>query len=109
MKLLQKIGSLGYVLIALLFFVCGFGLIVLGAIEIWSALAPSDEQSVQDRFRLIPLDPKNYFMHYVPIAWDWPTILALNAAAVVLIALVLWIPTIVVSRIQPIKALAFKK
>lgn len=64
---------------------------------------------IQDRFRLIPLDPKNYFMHYVPIAWDWPTILALNAAAVVLIALVLWIPTIVVSRIQPIKALAFKK
>ncbi|KQQ88102.1 hypothetical protein ASF77_14440 [Massilia sp. Leaf139] len=50
---MQKIGSIGYVLIALLFFVCGFTLIVLGAIEIWSALRPSDEHSVQDRFRLI--------------------------------------------------------
>ena len=64
---------------------------------------------LQDRFRLIPLDPKNYFMSYVPIVWDWPTILALNGATVLLIALVLWIPTIVVNRIQPIKALAFRK
>ena len=64
---------------------------------------------LQDRFKLIPLDPKNYFMSYVPIVWDWPTILALNGATVLLIALVLWIPTIVVNRIQPVKALAFKK
>ncbi|MET0981833.1 MAG: hypothetical protein ABWY02_07010 [Telluria sp.] len=53
MKYLQKISAIGYILIALLFFVCGFGLIVLGAIEIWSALRPSDEQSIQERFRLI--------------------------------------------------------
>ncbi|MFC5461527.1 hypothetical protein [Massilia niabensis] len=53
MKILQKIGAIGYVAITLLFFVCGFALIVLGAIEIWSALRPSDEQSVQERFRLI--------------------------------------------------------
>jgi hypothetical protein len=52
-KYLQRIGSVGYILVALLFFVCGFALIVLAAIEIWSALQPSDEQSVQDRFRLI--------------------------------------------------------
>lgn len=53
MKYLQKIGALGFVFIALLFFVCGFSLIVLAAIEIWSALGPSAEQSVQQRFRLI--------------------------------------------------------
>lgn len=53
MKYLQKIGAIGYVLVATLFFICGFALIVLGAIEIWSALRPSDEQSVQERFRLI--------------------------------------------------------
>ena len=64
---------------------------------------------LQDRFKLIPLDPKNYFMNYVPIIWDWPTILALNAATILLIALVLWIPTTIINRIQPIKALAFKK
>ena len=64
---------------------------------------------LQYRFKLIPLDPKNYFMNYVPIVWDWPTILALNAAAILLIALVLWVPTIIINRVQPVKALAFKK
>ena len=64
---------------------------------------------LQYRFKLIPLDPKNYFISYVPIAWDWPTILALNAATLVLIAVVLWLPTTIINRIQPVKALAFKK
>jgi lipoprotein-releasing system permease protein len=64
---------------------------------------------IQDRFKLIPLDPKNYFMNYVPIVWDWPTILSLNGAAILLIALVLWLPTLIINRIQPVKALAFKK
>lgn len=64
---------------------------------------------LQWQFHLIPLDPKNYFVTYVPISWDWPTILALNAATVGLIALVLWLPTVIINRIQPVKALAFKK
>lgn len=64
---------------------------------------------LQWQFRLVPLDPKNYFVTYVPIAWDWPTILALNGATIGLIALVLWLPTLVINRIQPVKALAFKK
>ncbi|MEN3275820.1 MAG: hypothetical protein V7631_1610 [Massilia sp.] len=55
MKYLQKIGSIGYVLVALLFFVCGFALIVLAGMEIWSALQPAEGEprSIQDRFRLI--------------------------------------------------------
>lgn len=64
---------------------------------------------LQWQFRLVPLDPKNYFVTYVPISWDWPTILALNGATIALIALVLWLPTLVINRIQPVKALAFKK
>lgn len=80
----------------------GWGLLLGNAIGLGLCYA-------QDRFKLIPLDPKNYFVNYVPIAWDWPTILALNGATLVLIALVLWLPTLVINRIQPVKALAFKK
>ena len=64
---------------------------------------------LQWQFRLISLDPKTYFVTYVPISWDWPTILSLNAATIGLIALVLWLPTLIINRIQPVKALAFKK
>lgn len=53
MKFLQRIGSFGYIFVALLFFVCGFSLIVLAGIEIWTALQPSGEKSVQARFQLI--------------------------------------------------------
>ncbi|GAB4002652.1 FtsX-like permease family protein [Spirosoma daeguense] len=64
---------------------------------------------LQDRFKLIPLDPKSYFMNYVPIVWDWPTVLFLNVATILIIAAILWLATFIINRIQPVKALAFKK
>lgn len=53
MKYLQKISSLGYIFIALLFFICGYGLIVLAGMEIWSTLFAPDKETVQERFQLI--------------------------------------------------------
>lgn len=53
MKFLQRLSSFGYIFVAVLFFICGFALIVLAGVEIWSALQPNDEQGVQDRFQLI--------------------------------------------------------
>lgn len=53
MKFLQRIGMFGYICVSLLFFVCGFALIVMAGIEIWEALRPSDEKSVQERFKLV--------------------------------------------------------
>ncbi|GAB3899349.1 FtsX-like permease family protein [Larkinella knui] len=65
--------------------------------------------AIQYYFKLIPLDPKNYYMDTVPIAWDFPSIILVNLAIVTLIALVMWLPTLVATKIQPIKALVFKK
>ncbi len=64
---------------------------------------------LQYRYKLIPLDAKNYYMNYVPIIWDWPVIGLINLAIVVLIAVALWVPTLIVNRIDPVKALIFKK
>lgn len=65
--------------------------------------------ALQYYFHLIPLDPVNYFMDTVPIEWNWPVIIMLNIATMLLVTAVLIIPTIVITRIQPIKALAFTK
>lgn len=65
--------------------------------------------ALQYYFKIIPLDPKNYYMDTVPIAWNFTVIALVNVITVVLIALVLWLPTLVATRIQPIKALVFKK
>lgn len=51
MKYLQKISSLGYILVALLFFICGFTLIVLAAMEIWSALMGGGDQTSRQQFQ----------------------------------------------------------
>lgn len=65
--------------------------------------------ALQDYFHLIPLDPVNYFMDTVPIEWNWPIFILLNLATLLLVTLVLVIPTVIITRIQPIKAMAFAK
>lgn len=62
---------------------------------------------VQYFFRIIPLDPENYYMDYVPIHWDMLAILGLNLLTFIIVALVLNIPTIIILRIDPIKAIRF--
>jgi lipoprotein-releasing system permease protein len=104
--LLKTLGG-NDTLIRRMFLHVGLGMVVWGLVI--GNVVGIGLSFLQDRLRLIPLDPKNYFIKYVPIAWDWPTILALNGATVLLIALVLWIPTIIINRIQPIRALSFKK
>lgn len=64
---------------------------------------------IQYQFRIIPLDPVNYFMNTVPIVFDWLLFALLNAGILVLIALILFIPTFIISRIRPVQALVFKK
>lgn len=62
---------------------------------------------LQQRFKFIPLDPENYYMSFVPISWDWPVIVILNVITFVTVTLVLLIPTIIIARINPIKAINF--
>ena len=62
---------------------------------------------IQYQFRIIPLDPENYYMTFVPIVWDWTTIILLNVGTFLIISLVLLIPTLIISRIQPIRSIRF--
>lgn len=53
MKAIHKLFELSYILIVVLFFSCGIGLIGLAGVEIWEALSPSADTSARDRFDLI--------------------------------------------------------
>ena len=64
---------------------------------------------LQYRFQLIKLDPVNYYMDTVPIVFDWPIFLAVNLVTILITALILLIPTLIITKIQPIQALLFKK
>jgi lipoprotein-releasing system permease protein len=62
---------------------------------------------LQHRFRIIKLNPKDYYMAFVPISWHWDLILLLNLLTLAVVTAVLLIPTMVITRIDPIKAIRF--
>jgi lipoprotein-releasing system permease protein len=63
--------------------------------------------AIQYFFRIIPLDPDNYYMSSVPIEWDLSIILLLNVLVFFLISSVLILPTIAITKVQPIRAIRF--
>lgn len=62
---------------------------------------------LQDQFKLIPLDAASYYMSYVPIDWNWPAFILINLGITLLTAAVLWIPVMVISRVDPIQSIRF--
>jgi lipoprotein-releasing system permease protein len=62
---------------------------------------------LQYQFHFIPLDPENYYMYYVPIAWNYWAFIWLNVLTLLLTAIVLLLPTRIIAGIKPIKAIKF--
>lgn len=63
---------------------------------------------LQHQFRLIPLDPATYYMDTVPILFNASHVLLINLFVFGLVALVLTIPTLIITSIEPIKAIKFQ-
>jgi lipoprotein-releasing system permease protein len=61
----------------------------------------------QDRFKIIKLNPHDYYMSFVPISWHWEIIIVLNILTFFVVTVVLLLPTMIISRINPIKAIRF--
>jgi lipoprotein-releasing system permease protein len=61
----------------------------------------------QDTFKIITLNPHDYYMSFVPVSWHWETVLLLNALTFAVVTVVLLLPTAIISRIEPIKAIRF--
>lgn len=56
---------------------------------------------IQDRTHLMGLNPENYYVSYVPVDLDLGTVLITDAAAFLAIMLLLFIPCIFISRVDP--------
>jgi lipoprotein-releasing system permease protein len=63
--------------------------------------------AVQYYFKILPLDPENYYMTSVPIWWDWSAFLFFNLTLLLIMSLVLVFPSIIISRITPLKSIKF--
>ncbi|WP_108423721.1 ABC transporter permease [Flagellimonas amoyensis] len=64
---------------------------------------------LQDRYRLFKFpNPEEYYIEYIPISIDLPTILLLNVGVMLLCLLMLLVPSYIITKITPVKAIQFE-
>jgi lipoprotein-releasing system permease protein len=74
---------------------------------LWGNIIALSLAYIQHIFHIIPLDAQNYYISFVPIGFDWQSLLALNVASLLLITISLLIPSNYISKISPIKVIRF--
>ncbi|MCF0180380.1 MAG: FtsX-like permease family protein, partial [Bacteroidales bacterium] len=79
-------------------FLIGKGLLIGNVIGIGICL-------LQKHFHLIALDPDSYYLEWVPIALDAKAIIILNIGTIAIALHVMMIPSSLVARISPVKAI----
>jgi lipoprotein-releasing system permease protein len=62
----------------------------------------------QQSTHFFKLDQASYYMTFVPIQFEWSDVILLNIGTLVVCLLVLIIPSMLVTRISPVKAIRFK-
>lgn len=64
---------------------------------------------LQDRYRLFKFpNPEEYYIDYIPVFMDVPTLLILNAGVLLMCLLMLLIPSHIITRISPVRAIQFE-
>ena len=62
---------------------------------------------LQNKFSIISLDPNIYYMNTVPVNFDFSTVILLNLGTISVCYLILVIPSVIIAKITPIKAIRF--
>lgn len=63
---------------------------------------------LQDRFKFIRLNEADYYLAYAPVKIEWWTVLAINAGTLALILIFLVLPSLIVAKVTPVRAIRFK-
>lgn len=74
---------------------------------LWGNIIGISLALIQKYFMIIKLDPEAYYMSSVPIDLNFVNILLLNLGAIVVTFLMLMIPSLIISKISPSKAIKF--
>lgn len=83
-----------------IFFLIGIGLLIGNVLGL-GLLA------IQYHFQVMKLDAESYFLDYVPVAWVWGKFIALNIATILICTLFMYLPTLIIAKISPVKAIRF--
>ena len=62
---------------------------------------------LQSEFGIVSLDPQSYYVDKVPILFNWWWFIGLNFGTLIITLVVLILPSLAISRIQPAKSIRF--
>jgi lipoprotein-releasing system permease protein len=80
---------------------------IIGKGLLWGNLLAISLCLIQLQFGLIKLDPASYYVSMVPINFSLINLLLINCGTVLVCFLVLIIPSYIITRISPVKAIRF--
>jgi lipoprotein-releasing system permease protein len=83
------------------FYLISFGLLLGNIFGIGLGL-------IQYQTRFLKLDQASYYMNFVPIQFNWTDVVLLNIGTLLICLLVMTGPSLLVTRITPLKAIRFK-
>jgi lipoprotein-releasing system permease protein len=73
----------------------------------WGNLIGISLLLIQQYFGIITLNPENYYVNQAPVYLNWGYIVLLNLLTVTVCFLVLLIPSYIITKISPVKAIRF--
>ena len=73
----------------------------------WGNLIGVGMLLIQQNFGVIKLNPENYYVNEAPVFIDIGTIFLLNIGTIIICLLILLIPSYIITKISPIKAIRF--
>ena len=102
--ILKALGA-GNLSVRKIFLYNAFYLIVRGLF--WGNLIGISLLLIQQYFGIIKLNPENYYVNQAPIYLNWGYIVLLNLLTVTVCSIVLLIPSYIIKKITPVKAIRF--
>jgi lipoprotein-releasing system permease protein len=81
---------------------------LIGVGLFWGNLIGISLLLIQKYFKLFPLNPNTYYVSEAPIYLDISYILLLNAGTFLLCFIMLLIPSIIIAKISPVRAIRFE-
>jgi lipoprotein-releasing system permease protein len=74
---------------------------------LWGNLIGIGLLAIQKATGIIQLNPENYYVNEAPVYFNWLYIILLNIGTVAICLVVLLVPSYIITRISPVKALRF--
>ena len=80
---------------------------LIGLGLLWGNLIGLGVLFIQKHFGIITLDPSTYYVNQAPVVIEFGYIFSLNVGVFIVCLLMLLIPSYIVTRISPVKAIRF--